>query len=108
MEITVEIVAASEPGPPAGSPVIVQIRDAGLQDTAATTVAETRVTSRKSAAGEPIARAHVKFDSGGDYPIVWVHVDVGESGEVSKGDYITMQSYPVREGGSMRVEVRRV
>jgi hypothetical protein len=39
---------------------------------------------------------------------VWVHVDVDESGDVSKGDYITMQSYPVRGGGSMRVEVQRV
>jgi len=108
MELTIEVVAASEPGPPAGSPVIVQIRDAGLQDEAATTVVEKRVTSRASAAGEPLARAHVKFERRGGDPIVWVHVDVDESGEVSKGDYITMQSYPVREGGSMRVVVKRV
>jgi hypothetical protein len=108
MEITVEVVAAAEPGPPAGARVIVQIRDTALQDVAATTIAEKRVTSRKSAAGEPLARAHMKFEKSGGYPTVWVHVDVDESGEVSKGDYITMQSYPVREGGAMRVEVKRV
>lgn len=108
MELTIEVVAASEPGPPAGAPVIVQIRDAAMQDEAAPMVAETRVTSRKSAPGEPLARARVKFEKRGGHPIVWVHVDVDKSGEVSKGDYITMQSYPVREGGAMRVEVRRV
>ena len=108
MELTVEIVAAGLSGPPAGAPVIVQIRDAGLQDEASTTVAEVRVTSNECTAGEPFARAQLRMESGSGYPIVWVHVDVDESGDVTKGDFITMQSYPVREGGTMRVEVRQV
>jgi hypothetical protein len=108
MELTVEIVATGLSGPPAGAPVIVQIRDAGLQDESSTTVAEARVTSAQCAAGEPFARAQLQVETGGGYPIVWVHVDVDESGDVTKGDFITMQSYPVRAGGTMRVEVRQV
>ena len=105
MELTVEIVAAGGARPPAGSPVVVQIRDAAEQDVAATMLAETRVTTRDE---EVLARAQLSCDALGSDPIVWVHVDVDDSGEVSKGDYITMQSYPVRGGGTMRVEVRKV
>lgn len=108
MEISVEIICAGSFGPPAGAPVIVQVRDAGLQDEAATTIAEKRATSRASGPGEPFARVQMSVETSGGYPIVWVHVDVDESGDVSQGDFITMQSYPVREGGTMRVEVRQV
>ena len=107
MELTFEIVAAGESGPPAGAPVIVQIRDTGYQDVSSETIAETRVTSRACAPGEALARATLSVEPGGSLN-VWVHVDVDRSGDVSKGDYITMQAYPVRDGGSMRVEVRRV
>jgi len=108
MELTIEIVAAGESGPPAGAPVIVQLRDAGLQDASSTTVAESRTESRACEAGEALARAQLEVDDAGGHPIVWVHVDVDGDGSVSKGDFITMQSYPVRGGGVMRVEVRRV
>jgi len=105
MELTVEIVVAGETRPPAGSPVIVQIRDAAEQDAASTLLAETRATSREE---EALARAQLSCDVLGGDPIVWVHVDVDDSGELSKGDYITMQSYPVGDGGTMRVELRKV
>ncbi|HUR81517.1 MAG TPA: hypothetical protein VM733_12175 [Thermoanaerobaculia bacterium] len=105
MELTIEIVAAGAAKPRAGAPVIVQIRDAGLQDAAATTLAEARVTA---GGGEVVARAQIECDAQHGYPIVWVHVDVDEDGRVSRGDFITTQSYPVREGGAMRVEVTRV
>lgn len=42
---------------------------------------------------------------------VRVHVDMSGSGEVKRGDYITMQSYPVLtrgHGNNIRVAVRRV
>ena len=107
MELTVEVVATGDDGPPAGSPVIVQIRDAGYADAAAETVAEKRVKSKAAKDGGPIARAKVKLDGESKHAIVWVHVDVDKSGDVSTGDYITMQSYPVR-GDSIRVEVKPV
>ena len=107
MELTIEIVAAGE-CPPEGSPVIVQVRDAGYADAAATTLAEKTVRSREAKSGEPIANARVRVETEGSHPIVWVHVDVDNSGDVSNGDYITMQSYPVDDADSIRVEVRRV
>ena len=104
MELTIEVVAFGDAAPPAGAPVIVQIRDAGYQDESSTTVAETRANAN---AGEVLARVSLQCEPSTS-AIVWVHVDVDESGDVSKGDYITMRSYPVGEGGAMRVEVRRV
>jgi hypothetical protein len=104
MELTVEIVAAGVDQPRAGAPVIVEIRDAAYQDASSTTVAGTRTTST---GGDVVARATLSCEARRG-AIVWVHVDVDGDGRVSTGDYITMQSYPVREGGAMRVEVRRV
>ena len=106
--LSIEIVASGRSSPPAGVPVIVQVRDAGMQDEAATTIIEKRVKSRASDPGEPLARVKLESEPGGGDAIVWVHVDVDGSGDVSEGDFITMQSYPVREGGTMRVEVRQV
>jgi hypothetical protein len=104
MELTIEIVASGDSPPPAGAPVIVQIRDAGLQDVASLVVAE----ARGVASGDAIvARVQVEFERCGS-PIVWAHVDVDESGDVTLGDFITMQSFGVRGEGAMRVEVRRV
>jgi hypothetical protein len=107
MKITVEVVAAGE-CPPEGSPVIVQVRDAGYADAVATTLGETTVRSRVAKSGQPIGHASIRLESQGSYPIVWVHVDVDNSGDVSIGDYVTMESYPIRGVDSIRVEVRRV
>lgn len=107
MKLTIEVVAAGD-RLSAGSPVVVQIRDAGLQDAGAVTVAEARTRSRECPAGEPFASATIDVKEKSSHLIVWVHVDVDDSGDVSAGDYITMQSYPVRGESSLRVEVRRV
>lgn len=103
MHIRVEIRTAGE-RPPAGSPVLVQVRDTALQDVESTVMAETR---GRSAADEVLAVAELDVAEGGAYPTVFVHVDVDGDGEISEGDYITMQSYPCR-GGAMTVEVRKV
>ena len=100
MQVTVEIVAA-EPGPPAGAAVIVQVRDAAVADEASQLLGETRATWSGA-----VARMQVDCDMSGS-PIVFVHVDVDGDGEISTGDYITMQSYPVH-GGAVRVEVKKV
>lgn len=104
MHVRVEVRAGGSDAPPPGSPVLVQVVDAALQDAAATVLAETRVAS----VGEPvIAVAELDVPRPGAYPIVQVHVDVDGDGKVSEGDFITMQSYPCR-GGAMSVEIRRV
>ncbi|MEO8379969.1 MAG: YbaY family lipoprotein [Acidobacteriota bacterium] len=103
MKLTIELFATGD-GPRAGASVIVQVRDAGLADASSTTVAEKRRTWR---VGKPL-RVQFDLEEASESLIVWAHVDVDGDGEVSKGDYITMQSYPVRDEGAMRVEVRRV
>lgn len=109
MQLTIEIATADEPGPPAGAPVIVQLRDAGVADAESVIVTEARAESCQARAGDAIARVQIDVREGSTaHAIVWVHVDVDADGEISKGDFITMQSYPVREAGTMRVEVRRV
>lgn len=107
MKLTVEVVARGD-GPPADAPVRVEIREAGLQDAGAVTVAGVSTHTRSCDAGEPCASAAVEVPGESAHAIVWVHVDVDESGDVTVGDYITMQSYPVRGETAMRVEVRRV
>lgn len=108
MQLTIEIVTAAEPGPPAGAPVLVQVRDAGLADTESVILSEARARSRGARAGDAIARVQIEARADAAHAIVFVHVDVDGDGAISKGDFITMQSYPVRDGGTMRVEVRRV
>ena len=101
MHVRVEVRAAGGDQPPAGSPVLVQVRDTALQDAESTLLAETRGTSE---AGPVIAIAELDVPQPGT---VYVHVDVDGDGKVSEGDFITMQSYPCR-GGAMTVEVRKV
>ena len=104
MHVRVEVRAAGGDQPPAGSPVLVQVRDTALQDAESTLLAETRGTSE---AESVIAIAELDVPRPGAYPTIYVHVDCDRDGSVSEGDFITMQSYPCR-GGAMTVEVRKV
>ena len=104
MPLTVEIMTTGNP-PPEGSPVIVQLRDTTVQDAAATIVSEMRT----NVAGGGGSLATVTFDAARPGLTVWVHVDVDRDGRVSKGDYITKQSFAARaEGGPLRVNVSAV
>jgi hypothetical protein len=106
MRVRVEIIAAA-PAPPEGAPVIVQIRDTAMQDVSSTIMAETLGTVEQVSDTEPFAIAEVDCPQQGAMPTVWVHVDVDRDGRVSKGDYITTQSYPV-SSSTVRVEVKKV
>ena len=45
-----------------------------------------------------------------DGTTVWVHLDVDRDGRVSRGDYITTQSYPAAVSGpqEMTIQLKRV
>ncbi|HYH09563.1 MAG TPA: hypothetical protein VEK11_21120 [Thermoanaerobaculia bacterium] len=100
MQLTVEIAAAG--APPEGAAVVVQVRDAAVADEASVLLGEARATW-----SGVVARVQVDAELTGA-PIVFVHVDCDGDGEISKGDYITMQSYPVGTAGAVRVEVKKV
>jgi uncharacterized lipoprotein YbaY len=100
--------------PAATGDVVVQVEDVSRADAPSRVVGEMR--KRHVQLGP---HAEVPFeveippdalDPGGDYS-VRVHVDMSGSGQVDKGDLITMQSYPVLThgyGDDARVEVRQV
>ena len=104
MHVRVEVFAAGGQNPPAGSSVIVQVRDTAYQDTTSAVMAETR---GKTVDETVIAIAELDVPQPGAYPTVFVHVDVDGDGQISKGDYITMQSYPCTTT-KMAVEVKKV
>jgi len=102
----IEIDCSSEPPPP-GAPVIVQVRDTSVADAAATIVAEARTTV-EMAAGQPLAKVEFELPDDIEGKTVWALIDVDRDGGVSRGDYITKQSFPLRSVDRMRVTVSRV
>jgi hypothetical protein len=102
--VTVEVVVEGPARPPAGVPVIVQVRDTAEQDAPAKVLGEARDTiSGRQGAG--LATVQVVIGTRGAEPTVWAHVDVDGNGRVSRGDYVTVQSYPVPAGSKPRVRV---
>ena len=107
--VLVEVFAEGSVRPAAGTPVVVQVRDTSLQDARATILGEARgVVS--GGTGARLAAVEVKARETGGEPTVWAHVDADRDGRVSRGDYVTVQSYPVSPGPKpkLRVVVKRV
>jgi uncharacterized lipoprotein YbaY len=92
LQLTI-VSAGGEPLPP-GSPVRVELRDTSFADAPA--VLAKRVertvpkTGRTTSVSVPIDVAKVPEGS-----TVWAHIDVDRDGRVSKGDLISVESYPV-------------
>lgn len=97
-----------------GAAVFVRLIDVSRADAEASTISEFRVlslprgtdTSKKI----PFEFDFVITDLKASY-VITAHVDVDRDGEVSVGDYITMQSIPFRAGSLSTfydVEVRRI
>lgn len=92
------VIAAGLERPPAGVPLRVEVRDTSLEDTEAPLVAENwaRVARAQSTWLQTV---ELEFPEAGLDPrtrlSVFVHVDVDSDGRMSKGDFITTQSYPV-------------
>lgn len=108
--LTVEVYCDDPTRPPAGAPVLVQVRDTSLQDAAAVVLARARGTVG-AGRDDAIARVELEADWSAPSPEVWVHVDADGDGRVSTGDYLTTQSHPVPRGAgpsTVRVRVRRV
>jgi hypothetical protein len=89
--------------------LVVQVRDARLQDAPATVVGEIR-GKVESAQGALLATVEVAAESEVADLTVWAHVDADGDGGVSRGDFVTVQSYPLPAGPAprMQVTVKRV
>lgn len=106
-----------EPSRPdlSGATVRVRLEEVSRADASARVVAERTIddpADRLSGDGLPFALSGSRneIDSGGRYSVA-AHVDVDDDGEVSTGDFVTMESHPVLTRGhpdEVTVSVRKV
>ena len=102
--MSVRVRAGQGGRPPDGSSLIVQLRDTSVQDAPATILGEKR-GKVGAGGGDLLATIEVDAKARGVRPEVWAHVDVDGDGRVSRGDYVTMQSYPIPDGARPVLEV---
>ncbi|MGB7924387.1 MAG: YbaY family lipoprotein [Pyrinomonadaceae bacterium] len=81
-----------------GATVIVRVEDCGRADASAVVVAEQKIADVSRAPGEresvPFSIDYQASGDAANYSLR-AHVDVDSSGEVSPGDYVSTQSYPL-------------
>jgi hypothetical protein len=105
--------------PPVGTPVRIEVRDVTLQDAQSTVVvaADTRVADVDDGGGASLATAVIELADDAVSPqrdlILWARVAASGAERVAVGDWITMQSIPVRTASAaaeraVDVEVRPV
>jgi uncharacterized lipoprotein YbaY len=93
--------------------VRVRVQDTSNADASAATVAEQVLEGVNILPGAPPVKFSVSGipkKAGARY-VVRVHADVDGNGAVSKGDYVTTQSYPVQDSGpatTVNVVVKKV
>jgi hypothetical protein len=80
--------------PEAGTPVVVEVRDVTYADADSVLVA-----SAVGSVGPPedpaLTTVEIEVPEVPGRLSVWAHADVGGTGRVSQGDYLTVQSFPV-------------
>jgi hypothetical protein len=107
--IRVEVFAEGTARPAPGTPIVVQVRDTSRQDARAAVLGEARgvVTAGE---GTRLAAVEVEARETRGDATVWAHVDSDQDGRVSRGDYVTVQAYPVARGAAppVRVVVKKV
>lgn len=107
--ILVEVFAEGSARPAPGTPIVVQVRDTSRQDARAAVLGEARgvVTAGE---GTRLAAVEVEARETRGDATVWAHVDSDQDGRVSRGDYVTVQAYPVARGAAppVRVVVKKV
>jgi hypothetical protein len=107
--------------PPVGTPVRIEVRDVTEQDAASTLIiaTDTRVGDDGDNGDDGVALATAVIDLADDAVapqrdlILWARVATSGTERVASGDWITMQSVPVRTpgavaGAALDIEVRPV
>jgi uncharacterized lipoprotein YbaY len=109
-----EIKFAGKPALPASAKMYVRLLNTSLADAPSAAVAEQvidNIASSLSKNEKVVFRLEPDSIDERDTYIVSVLVDVDGDGKISKGDYISMQSYPVLTFGSpseVTIEVKQV
>jgi uncharacterized lipoprotein YbaY len=92
LQLTI-VSAGGEPLPP-GSPMRVELRDTSFADAPAVVVKKIETTVPKTGRTTSVSMP-MDLTTVPDGSTVWAHVDVDRDGRVSKGDLISVESYPV-------------
>src|SRR2546421_9711413 len=94
MLIEVNITSSSGEALPPGSLLKVELRDTSMQDVPA--IVMKRVHTSVPKEGRTTALP-VTLEVAGvpDGTTVWAHIDVDRDGRISKGDFMTVESYPI-------------
>lgn len=105
MKLQLTIVCVSgEPLPP-GSSLKVEIRDTSLADAPAIVLQRISVAVPK--AGRTMAvPVPIELTTVPDGTTVWAHVDADRDGRVSKGDFVSVESYPVTRARLQKLTIR--
>ena len=109
MRLTVNIVPDGSEPLPEGARVRVEVRDTSFADALPNVVASASGVIAGSPTGG-IEGLTLAVDSRPDSAVVWVHVDVGGTGRVAKGDFVSMEAdpLPVENDAHLAVRVREV
>ena len=94
--------------PPEGAPLVVQVLDTTYADAPAQLLDEAK-TQVRGGQGPVLQTVELGYrPTGAVQHRVRAHVDVDRDGAVSRGDFVTMAAYPVRNDERIRVAVRKV
>lgn len=107
MKIEGDIAFAEIPTPFSGATVVVRVEDIRRADALAAVIAEQRISGVSRAPGN-VENIPFSIECPAECDLarcsIRVHVDLGGTGEVSRGDYVSTQSYPLA-GGPSRLNV---
>src|SRR5688572_13174057 len=103
--IEVNIISFSGEAFPPGSPLKLEVRDTSTQDVAAIVLKQVQASVPKADRTTAVT-VTLEVATVPDGTTVWAHIDVDRDGRVSKGDFVTVESYPVSPAPTQSLSVR--
>jgi hypothetical protein len=103
MDVLVRIMVAGAERPPVGAPILVQAQDVSLADVPSAVLASGSGAVRNGT-GMLLDSVGFSVDCPSGACALWVHVDSDRDGQISHGDFITMESYPIPVSGEREYE----
>lgn len=103
--MTLKLTIVGDTPLPPGSSVKVEIRDTSLADAPAVVLHRVAIDVPKAGRTMTVT-VPIQLTGVPDGTTVWVHVDADHDGRVTKGDYVSVESYPVRLDSVQNLTIR--